>query len=246
MNKFKILFLALFSILLLTACEEATVTTFNGNEVVLVETGVYDYFVELETQEQQEAVLKALSELETSEPDYPTGASNNYGLKLTYSTGDGCVIYLNYVNNSFTAIPFDTEGNMLHEQSQTFVVSEEQMDEFKVLFGLTEDSNVASVETGVYDNYVELETQNEQDEVVGMLSTLVYSEAPAEAMVTNNYSIKLTYENGEGRTYYFNFEENLVSIEPFNASGETMHEAGGVYSVPEEQLSEFKVLFGIE
>lgn len=139
MKKLGLLFFAIISVFALTACSEDTMTTYDGNEVVTIETATFgpDYYVEVTDPAIQEEILLQLDELAYTEAEPEEGVhAVMYQMKLTYSDGSGVVFDFYFDESLYSITPFDAVEDDEPEQSTYYVGSDSEMTEFKKLFDL--------------------------------------------------------------------------------------------------------------
>lgn len=104
-------------------------------------------------------------------------------------------------------------------------------------------NKVVKVETAFLDHYVEVTELEQQEKVLSHLSELDYSEYIESDSHSNSYSLRLTYDDGSGVTFYFDFENNTYSIVPFDSKGNTLYEESKLYSGSEEEMEQFRKMY---
>lgn len=130
----KILIFVVFCLsIVLTACSNDELI-YNGHEVSTIEIGNLEYYVEVTDSEDQKAILTEISELEYSElegEENGVAMAIQYTLKLTYTTGDSCVIIFDFENNIYSVETTDKEGNVIQDESGVYSASEEELKSIK-------------------------------------------------------------------------------------------------------------------
>lgn len=138
MKKLIMIALLVFSMFSLVAFSNVdTVETFDGNKVTTIEYGWYSEYTEA-TAEDQEIIMKELSELNftpvDSSVDEPVSTTNNYSIKLTYESNDGCIIQFNFDEMYYSVQPFDSAGHIDHEQSKIYSANVDELEQIEKMF----------------------------------------------------------------------------------------------------------------
>lgn len=127
-----LIFIVLFSFIALTACGKDELT-FNGHQVSTIEIGSLGGYVTVTDPVDQEEILTELSNLDYTEfaleDDVVIAVQNT--VRLTYSTGDTCVITFDFMNGVYSVDTFDSEGNIIQEESMLYSASEEELQEIR-------------------------------------------------------------------------------------------------------------------